>query len=368
MSTSADASPRIRVWLLDPPPDRTSYQLQWRDPATQRRCTRSAGTSDPDRAEDARADLEYKLNNGVAIDSAKRPGPVSWADFRKRFLAEHGATMRPRSVEKLGTVLDCVEQILAPRTVASIDDAAMRKFHLGMLERKLRGGKVGMSAHTRERYLGILRSAIAWGKEAGLAASVPDKPRVKVPRKRPMPVPAAEVDKFLEAAPSPEWKLFFQLALWAGLRLSEALHARWSRSDSHPWVDLAEKRIWLPHAFVKGAEDQWVPLHPALAEGLAALPREHGDRVFLFTSRGTRSHGREITRGGLSQTVSRMAKRAGVRVSMQALRRTFGCRLAGKVPAAVLQRLLRHASITTTMGFYASADDGSLRDAIEGLE
>ena len=50
---------------------------------------------------------------------------------------------------------------------------------------------------------------------------------------------------------------------------------------------------------------------------------------------------------------------------MKTLRAGFGCRYAGKVPAQVLQRLMRHADIKTTMGYYANVDD-AVMDAVLG--
>jgi hypothetical protein len=45
---------------------------------------------------------------------------------------------------------------------------------------------------------------------------------------------------------------------------------------------------------------------------------------------------------------------------MRSLRRGFGCRYAAKVPAQVLQRLMRHANINTTVAFYANIDDAAM--------
>ena len=41
---------------------------------------------------------------------------------------------------------------------------------------------------------------------------------------------------------------------------------------------------------------------------------------------------------------------------MKVLRKGFGCYYAGRVPAQVLQKLMRHAHIATTMAFYANVD------------
>ena len=66
-------------------------------------------------------------------------------------------------------------------------------------------------------------------------------------------------------------------------------------------------------------EDQWVPLDPVLREALALPPLQRG----------------------------------------------FGCRYAGKVPAKVLQKLMRHSSIAITMGYYAHVDD-AVMEAVLG--
>jgi integrase len=58
--------------------------------------------------------------------------------------------------------------------------------------------------------------------------------------------------------------------------------------------------------------------------------------------------------------VVRLAKRAGVKLTSHSLRKGFGCRYAGKVPAQVLQRLMRHARISTTMAYYANVDEAVL--------
>ncbi|HEX5272519.1 MAG TPA: tyrosine-type recombinase/integrase, partial [Gemmataceae bacterium] len=65
----------------------------------------------------------------------------------------------------------------------------------------------------------------------------------------------------------------------------------------------------------------------------------------------------EIGLNGIGERVIRLAKKAGVRLTMHSLRKGFGCRYAGKVPAQVLQRLMRHANIQTTMAFYANVDE-----------
>jgi integrase len=55
-----------------------------------------------------------------------------------------------------------------------------------------------------------------------------------------------------------------------------------------------------------------------------------------------------------------LALAAGVKLTMKSLRRGFGCRYAGKVSAQVLQKLMRHANIRTTMDSYANVDEAAM--------
>jgi integrase len=49
------------------------------------------------------------------------------------------------------------------------------------------------------------------------------------------------------------------------------------------------------------------------------------------------------------------------------LRRAFGSRWAAKVPAQVLQRMMRHADIKTTLEFYADVEESAI-DAVWGKQ
>jgi integrase len=63
--------------------------------------------------------------------------------------------------------------------------------------------------------------------------------------------------------------------------------------------------------------------------------------------------------------VIRLAKKAGVKLSMHTLRKGFGCHYAGQVPAQELQKLMRHGDIKTTMAYYANVDDAAVQ-AVRG--
>jgi integrase len=100
-----------------------------------------------------------------------------------------------------------------------------------------------------------------------------------------------------------------------------------------------------------------------LKAALLALPRR-GKRVGHFIDR-RRDRGGPISASAVSDRIARLAKLAGVRLTMKSLRRGFGCRYAGKVPAQVLQKLRRHARIKTTLDYCANVDDAA-REAVLG--
>src|SRR5262249_50888823 len=128
-----------------------------------------------------------------------------------------------------------------------------------------------------------------------------------------------------------------------------------------PYLDLAHNRIVLPAGFVKGVEDQWVPLDPELRKELEALPRR-GKKVFHFLD--TRD-GHPITVDGVGHRVADLAQKAGVRLTMRSLRKGFGSRYAAKVSTHVLQRLMRHSNIKTTLDYYANLDE-AVEEAVLG--
>jgi integrase len=214
-------------------------------------------------------------------------------------------------------------------------------------------GRDGLLASTIHLRLQHLKTALRWAVHQGLLPKCPRFPRVDVPEKLPQPVPLESFERIYDKATGDAQMQAYLLCGWlAGLRLSEAFELEWDETEAAPYVDFARNRIVLPAAVVKGKKDQWVPLDPVLRAALEALPR-HGKKVFRFLHQ--RTH-RPIRLSAVSDRVIQLAKKAGVRLTMHTLRKGFGCRYAGKVPAQVLQKLMRHRNIKTTMDFYANVD------------
>ena len=342
---------RVTVWVQRFK-DRATLMLQWIEPDTGKRKSRSAGTDDDKAAEQARADLEYELNHGHYQEASR----MSWERFRELFEAEYVAGRRPATRQNYADTLNLFERLCRPGALKGITERTISAFLAAMRKEPGRGGNATMAVGTTKVRLQFLRTAMRWAAGQKLIPAAPRFPLVRVPKKRPQPVPSESFEKLLDKAPDDPMRAFVLCGWLAGLRLSEAFTLEWDQTNEAPWVDFNRSRIWLPAEMVKAVEDQWVPLDPKLAEALEALPRQ-GKKVFRFVD----GSGRAISREAVGHRVIALARLAGVKLTMKSLRRGFGCRYAGKVSAQVLQKLMRHSNIRTTMDYYANVDDAVMK-------
>ncbi len=340
---------RVTVWVQRFK-DRKHLMLQWIDPDTGRRKSKSAETDDEKEAEKARADLEYELNHGLHAE----PSRMTWEAFRERFEEEYVSARRPNTRENYQAMFDLFERLCHPARLAGVSERTVSTFAAALRREKV-GPRTGYAPSTIRQRLQLLLTALRWAKGQKLLAEVPEFPTIKVPRKKPQPVPAEAVERLLDATADPVLRTFLLCGWLAGLRLEEAVILEWEPTAEAPYLDFEADRIVLPAEFVKAVEDQWVPLDPDLRQALERLSRT-GRKVFRFVTKG----GRPIGITAVGERIIRLAKKARVRLTMRSLRRGFGCRYAGKVPAQVLQRLMRHANISTTMAFYANVDDAAM--------
>jgi integrase len=345
---------RVTVWVQRFK-GRANLMLQWIDPDTGKRKSQSAGTADPKIAEDRRVDLESDLNNGRYQEASR----MTWERFRELFEAEYVAATRRETQDNYRATFDVFERLCKPARLRSITERTISAFAASLRQQPGYYGQ-SMKASTIKVRLQFLHTALQWAADQKLIPRCPGFPSIKVPRTRPQPVPAESFERIVAKATDQQMRALLLCGSLAGLRLNEARLLEWEHTDKAPWVDLGRDRIWLPAGFVKAVEDQWVPLDPSLRDVLAALPR-HGRRVFRFLA----EDGHEIGDVAVSHRVVALAKLAGVRLSMRSLRRGFGCRYAGKVPAQVLQKLMRHANIKTTMDYYANVDE-AVMEAVLG--
>jgi integrase len=127
----------------------------------------------------------------------------------------------------------------------------------------------------------------------------------------------------------------------------------------------------IPAACEKGNRDRVLPITPDFAEFPLTTP-EANRRGQVF--RPLMPSGNPATAGQVGRMVAMIGELARVVVhsdprtgkvkfaSAHDLRRSFGNRWAKRVMPAVLQRLMRHESIETTMGYYVDLDADELAE------
>jgi integrase len=248
-----------------------------------------------------------------------------------------------------------------PASLRAVSARTLSAYVGALRQQKGRFGTVTFESTIKVR-LQMLRTALTWAVKQKLIPECPASPDIRPPKKKPQPVSTEVFERLLARATDPNMRVFLLSGWLAGLRLNEACELEWEETDKAPYVDLARERIVFPAGFVKAVEDQWLPLDRELRAALLALPRM-GRKVFRFVG----DKGQRVSDRAVGIRVAKLSKRAGVKLTYKSLRRGFGCYWASRVPAQVLQKLMRHHNIATTMTYYVCVDDAATQ-AVLGRE
>ena len=181
---------------------------------------------------------------------------------------------------------------------------------------------------TRRAYLNDVRAFCRWAIERDLIDRDPTVgiPTPRVPKRLPTPLSLLEVRAVRAACRTHSERVTVELALSAGLRVSEI--AALARSD------VTDRQLVVRNG--KGGKDRVIPLAPDLA-------------VLLEIGWPTRTSG-----DSTSNLIAAVLKRAGIRRRPHDLRATFATevlRATGNVHTVA--QLLGHASIATTERYLA---------------
>jgi integrase len=366
----------ITVWV-NRYPDRSTFLLQWIDPATGKRKTKSSGVRDTGKARDRKdaeakaRELEQLLRRGVAAI----PSEMTWEDFRERYETEHVPSLAKVTGAKVGTICNYVEQYVDPRRLVDLTGEKISQLAARLREEK-------KSESTIKSYLAQLKAMLRWGVGQKLLPECPPIPTIRRAKRSsgatPMkgrPITGEEFERMLAAVPevvgdeaAPAWRHYLR-GLWAsGLRLQESLELYWDREDKlHPILPTPGKGLPVLRILAeleKGHADRLLPIAPEFAVFLLETPEaDRTGAVFKLPKQKFRKV--EARAGWAGRIISAIGSKAGVIVrkdpgdpdkkkfaSAHDLRRAFGSRWAERVMPAVLQQLMRHESIETTLRYY----------------
>lgn len=166
-----------------------------------------------------------------------------------------------------------------------------------------------------------------------------------------------EITKLLAVAEARGRKLWYLLALWAGLRRSELSTLTWGDFDQERGVVVIRKG--------KAKRVDEVPLHPDLAVELARVrPTTVLPTARVFAAVVTnRTRQLDFARAGIAITDA-----MGRHADLHALRTTLGTMLArGGVAPQVAQRIMRHDDYRTTLKHYTRLEREDLAAAVNAL-
>lgn len=340
---------------------RGSLYLGYRDPATGRKYSRSAGTTNRREAERAAALWEQEVRLHGSTD-----GSMPWDVFVTQYTERHLSQLRDSAVKAALGSLRAFEQHASPRTIGDVSSVMVADW--------LAAYRRTAAEQTVRSRLGGLKAALTWAVDVGILPAAPRIPRQrKSGRKSSGKGRAIEPHEFAAMllatrgfADARQWRRNLRCLWLSGLRLGEAIALSWDDfATLH--IDLSGQTPWLivPGDSNKDGDDHLLPITPDWAQWLRRTPPElRTGKVLHWPKRKRRAaHSERQVMDFASKRISEIGKTAGVIVnasgkaaSAHDLRRSFGARWSRLVMPQVLQLLMRHDDISTTMRYYVGSD------------
>jgi len=208
-------------------------------------------------------------------------------------------------------------------------------------------GRIGYMPWSRATFYGHLRSYFTFAIDAGIV-TVDPMARMRRPRQGksvPRPLNPAQV-RTVMAARNANVRAWLTLALYAGLRAHEIAKIRGE--------DVEERQLYVVG---KGGSEAYLPTHPLVW----ALALERPAAGWWFPTIADTGH---VSARSVSAITGRVFAANGIEGSIHRGRHTYATELlrAG-ANVRVVQTLMRHASLQSTM-VYTAVDEDERRDAI----
>ncbi len=367
---------------------RGKFFMRYSSPETGRPVEKRAKVSTRKDAEKEAGKWQAELREG----RYQKPSRMTWEAFRDYYATNALPAVASSTAITYEASLNAFERITNPQKLADVTTSRLTAFAT-----KLRSD--GRAEATIACHLRSLKASMRWASKEGLLHKLPlfTMPKrvkgAKSMRGRAITLEELErmietVAKVVENAAAESWE-FYLRGLWdSGLRLSESLTLRWDDAPESIVVDLNGRRpmLRIPAEAEKGNQDRLLPITPEFATHLKSVPEsDRRGRVFkLLANDGTLL---PATRRIVGPIVSKIGRSAGVIVderqklvkndksekvkttvrkfaSAHDLRRAFGFRWALRVMPPVLQQLMRHEDINTTMKYYVGQNAEAMADVV----
>ena len=309
-----------------------------------------------------------------------RTGGQTLATYLASWLENRKPSIRPRTYE----FYDSMVRLHIIPELGKVRLERLAPEHIQpFLNRKLKSGLSAMTVKHIRAVLGIaLKQATKWNLAARNAAALTDGPKIE---KEPVkPLSADEARKLLDTLAGNPLEAFFSVSLAVGLRRGEALGLRWTDVDLDTGIlhvnqslQRVERKLQLLPLKTKSSRRP-IPL-PALVVAalrrqrarqaeyrLAAGPEWKGavDNLVFTTKRGTAIEPRNADR-----TFRAALKAAGLaRTKLHNLRHTAASLLLPHVHPKVVQEMLGHSRIGTTLDIYSHVTTSLMNEAADKMD
>ncbi len=310
-----------------------------------------------------------------------RTGGQTLESYLTAWLANRKPSIRPRTYEFYESMVRLhIIPELGRLRIEKLAPEHVQPF----LNRKLKSGLSPMTVkHIRAVLTIALKQATKWNLVARNAAALTDGPKIE--REPVKPLDAEEARKLLDTLAGHSLEAFFSVSLAVGLRRGEALGLRWEDID----LDAAILRVNQSLQRVDG-KLQLLPLKtkssrrtiPLPEFVVAALRRQRArqaeyrlaagqewqgaaDNLVFTSSIGTRLWPRNVDR-----SFKTALKAAGLaRTKLHNLRHTAASfMLAQGVHPKVVQEVLGHSRISTTLDTYSHVTGGLMEEAARKID
>ncbi|WP_197528535.1 tyrosine-type recombinase/integrase [Aeoliella mucimassa] len=356
-------------------------------PIENKHIARSTKTSNQKAAEKKAAIWEAELREGRYVRSPR----VTWEEFVEDYQENALGGLAPATAYGYVLALNKFREYFRPKRVGDLTTHRMTALVTKM---RAEGSAEAYIAGT----LRSLKRASRWAHKQGMLVKLPEFEMPKQRTKKRMkgrPVTTEEFERIEQAAAkvvgeqAAESWVFYLRGLWeCGFRLGESLLLSWDDRPGAIVVDFDGRRplFRIPGSAQKRGTDELLPMTPEFAKHLETVPKRYRRGwVFQLTDDSGAPHSR--SRHSVGPVITSIGKKAGVVVdermkrtnddkgrpveklvrkfaSAHDLRRGFGFRWSRRVMPPVLQELMRHASIQTTMAYYVGQNAESTADEL----
>lgn len=176
-----------------------------------------------------------------------------------------------------------------------------------------------------------------------------------------------EVARVVSACDHLRDRLLFSVLAGSGMRIGEALGLRHEDIDTAACIIRVRRRRNANNARAKTG-DRDIPVRPGLVRMFADyLFEEYGalDCDYVFVNLWSDPVGKPMTYAGVTDLVARLRRRTGFHFTPHQFRHTYATELLRRnVPSEVVQKLLGHSSVATTIDTYSHLEIRHVRTAL----